>query len=135
MKFHYRPDLKKIGRNLRSSGNLAEALLWQELKAKKLRFQFLRQRPILDYVVDFYCEKLRLAIEIDGISHGNKIENDTFRQRSIESEGIRILRFLDSDVRHNIEGVVQAIQENLNPPSTKKRAPPFPKEEPKILRF
>ena len=113
MKLHYRSDLKKIGRSLRSAGNLAEALLWRELKAKKLGVQFLRQRPILDYVVDFYCEKLRFAIEIDGISHDSKIEKDIIRQRALESEGIRVLRFLDSDVRRNMEGVVQAIQEKI----------------------
>lgn len=50
MKLHYRPGLRKVGRNLRSSGNLAEVLLWNELKAKKLGVQFLRQRPILEYV-------------------------------------------------------------------------------------
>lgn len=111
MKLHYRSELKKVGRSLRSVGNLAEALLWRELKAKKLGVQFLRQRPISDYVVDFYCEKLRLAIEIDGISHDSKIEQDIFRQRVLESQGVRVLRFLDSDVRHNMESIVRAIRE------------------------
>lgn len=136
MKLHYRPELRKVARTLRSSGNLAEALLWKELKAKRLGVQFLRQRPVLNYVVDFYCEKLGLAIEVDGISHDAKIEKDVLRQRMLEAEGVRVLRFLDSDVRYNMESVVRAIQENLNPPPRPPAggsAPPFRKEEPNAL--
>ncbi len=135
MKLHYRSDLKKVGRILRSSGNLAEALLWKELKARKLGVQFLRQRPILTYVVDFYCEKLRLALEIDGATHNGKIDKDIQRQKAIECEGIRFLRFLDSDVRHNMEGVLRTIEDVLNPPPRKTSAPPFTKEEPNTLHF
>ena len=113
MKIHYRSDLKKIGRSLRSAGNLAEALLWKELKAQKLGVQFLRQRPILNYVVDFYCEKLKFAIEIDGVSHDSKVEQDIVRQRTIESEGIRVLRCMDNDICHNMDSVVRTIKESI----------------------
>ena len=65
----YNPRLKQFGRNLRSHGQISEAMLWKCLKSKQTGYIFLRQRPILNYIADFYCCKLRLVIEIDGASH------------------------------------------------------------------
>ena len=110
MKLHYRSGLKRIARNLRAAGNLAEALLWKELKAKKLGVQFLRQRPLGNYIVDFYCHSSNLAIEIDGISHDGKIEADAARQKSIESLGVYMVRFLDCEVRQNLDAVLHEIK-------------------------
>ena len=72
---------------------------------------FHRQKPIGNYIVDFFCNDLMLAIEIDGISHNEKIDQDIKRQKQIESFGISFLRFNDLDVKKNIEGVVMAIGE------------------------
>jgi very-short-patch-repair endonuclease len=56
MKIYYDPKLKKLSRELRKSGNLSEVLLWEQLKAKKMRgYQFMRQKPIGNYIVDFFC--------------------------------------------------------------------------------
>ncbi len=107
----YNPKLKKIARNLRKQGILSEVLLWKELKGKKLGYDFHRQKPIDEYVVDFYCADLDLIIEIDGSSHNAKYEKDIERQQKLESFGLQFLRFYDGDVRFNLEGVVQSIKD------------------------
>ena len=111
MKLHYNPKLKALARDLRKAGNVAEVLLWKELRARKLGVQFLRQRPIGNYVVDFYCHTLNLAIEIDGVSHDSKIEKDIVRQNVLESQGVQFLRFNDKDVRYNLDSVLREIKE------------------------
>jgi len=66
----YRKELKSLARKLRKNSTLSEVLLWIEIKNKQLEgFQFHRQVPMLDYIVDFYCHELKLVIEIDGDSH------------------------------------------------------------------
>ena len=74
-------------------------------------FDFHRQKPIDKYIVDFFCSKLNLIIEIDGESHNYKYDIDKVRQRRLEMLGFHFLRFLDSDVKHNMEGVLLAIEE------------------------
>ncbi len=73
-------------------------------------YDFHRQKPIGNYIVDFFCSDLMLAIEIDGISHDEKNNKDIKRQKQIENLGISFLRFNDIDVKKNIEGVVVAIE-------------------------
>ncbi len=108
----YDPKLKRRASALRKSGNLAEVLLWQQLKGRQLRgYDFHRQKPIGRYIVDFYCPSLQLAIEIDGISHADREESDRRRQLELEEMGVRLLRFYDCDVRNNLEGVLLAIEE------------------------
>ena len=66
MKIHYNPKLKYHARELRKKGVLSEVLLWNHLKGRKMRgCQFMRQKPVGDYIVDFYCNKLKLVIEIE----------------------------------------------------------------------
>ena len=82
MKIHYNPKLKALSRGLRKKGTLSEVLLWNVLKGKKIKgYQFMRQKPIGDFIVDYYCSKLKLVIEIDGISHNDKSEYDRIRQQ------------------------------------------------------
>jgi very-short-patch-repair endonuclease len=92
-------------------------LLWKEIKGKKLGVQFLRQRPIGNYIVDFYCSKLNLAIEIDGVSHDAKTESDETRDKILEKSGIKIIRFRDIDIKTNLESVVRKIEECIKNPS------------------
>ena len=67
MKIHYNHYLKQKSRDLRNNGTFSEVLLWSELKSGKVMgYQFMIQKPNLKYVVDFYCSKLKLVIEIDG---------------------------------------------------------------------
>lgn len=73
MKIYYDPELKKLSGKLRNQSTLSEVLLWRRLRARQiLGCQFARQKPIKNYIVDFYCSKLQLVIEIDGCSHGNE---------------------------------------------------------------
>jgi len=111
MKIYYDRKLKVLSRNLRNNSTLSELLLWNQLKARKMRgYQFMRQKPIGDYIVDFYCSKLKLVIEIDGESHGQKTAKDIVRQQKLESLGLSVLRFYDLDVKRNIDGVLKAIE-------------------------
>ncbi len=73
-------------------------------------YQFMRQKPIDNFIVDFYCSKLKLIIEIDGESHENKLDCDIVRQRKLEKMGLHFLRFLDIDVKKNMEGVLLQIE-------------------------
>ena len=111
MKIHYDPKLKALSRELRKKGTLSEFLLWNVLKGKKIKgYQFMRQKPIGDFIVDFYCSKLKLIIEIDGISHNEKSASDRIRQQKLESLGLSILRFYEWDVKKDIHAVVQVIE-------------------------
>jgi very-short-patch-repair endonuclease len=106
----YRQDLRLKARHLRNNNTLSEVLLWQEIKDRKiLGLQFHRQVPMLNYIVDFYCRELKLAIEIDGDSHEYKIGYDKMRQQELETYGISFLRFDDLDVKKNIRYVLDEI--------------------------
>ena len=110
--YPYNPKLKELARQLRNNATLAEVLLWQQLKNKQmLGYDFHRQKPILNYIVDFFCHELALAIEIDGISHDSELAiiKDQQRQTDIESLNINFLRFSDEDVKKNLEGVLITI--------------------------
>jgi very-short-patch-repair endonuclease len=106
----YNPKLKPLARELRNKSTLSEVLLWNQLKNRQVKgYKFLRQKPIDNYIVDFFCYDLMLAIEIDGTTHDHKISEDATRQQHIESLGITVLRFLDTDVKRNLEGVIESI--------------------------
>jgi very-short-patch-repair endonuclease len=108
----YNPKLKQIARTLRNNMTLSEILFWKEIKGKKvLGYDFHRQKPIDEYIVDFYCPKLKLVIEIDGDSHDGKEETDLIRQKKLESKGLTVLRFWDNDVRVNVDGIVGQLKE------------------------
>jgi very-short-patch-repair endonuclease len=111
MKIYYDPKLKELSRELRKSGNLSEVLLWEQLKARKMKgYQFMRQKPIGNYIVDFFCSKLKLVIEIDGENHNQKLEKDRLRQQKLESLGLSFLRFYDLDVKNDLNGVIRVIE-------------------------
>ena len=91
---------------------LSEILLWKEIKGKKvLGYDFHRQKPIDEYIVDFYCPKLKLVIEIDGDSHEGKEEVDLIRQKKLESIGLTVLRYWDFELRANVDGIVGQLKE------------------------
>jgi very-short-patch-repair endonuclease len=106
----YRKDLKVKARELRKNSTLSEILLWREIKERKLLgFQFHRQVPILDFIVDFYCHELKLAIEIDGSSHYYNYKYDVSRQSEIEKYGIHFIRFDDLEVKKNLPNVLKTL--------------------------
>ena len=107
----YNPALKEKARQLRNDSTKTEILLWTFLKGRQLRgYDFHRQKPIDEYIVDFFCSELMLAIEIDGVSHIGKEMYDTERQNRLEKLGVRFLRFKDDDVFYNCDYVVKEIE-------------------------
>jgi very-short-patch-repair endonuclease len=113
----YDKDLKQFSRDLRNHSTYGEVLLWMELRAGKLKgYKFNRQKPLDKYIVDLYCKRLNLVIEIDGESHlsGEARLKDEKRQKVLEKFGLRFLRFDDWDVRNKMEMVLQRIVEFMD---------------------
>ena len=109
----YNPKLKQRAKDLRNDSTLSKVLLWKYLKGKQIKgYDFHRQKPIDNYIVDFFCPELMLALEIDGVSHIGKEKDiyDEERQKLLESFGVKFLRFNDIDVKKNIEGVLMKIE-------------------------
>ena len=108
---NYNQNLKPFARRLRNEGTKGEAILWlNALKARKMYgYQFNRQYPIGNYIVDFICRKLNLIVEIDGNSHFLKSAEDRKRQDYLEGLGYLILRFSEGEVIHRLDDVVGQI--------------------------
>jgi len=124
----YDPKLKSLAKALRKNMTLSEVLLWKELKGKQLLgYDFDRQKPINNYIVDFYCKELQLAIEIDGESHSYEDVqiNDNRRQLQLESLGVNFIRFDDLEVKTNIDWVIEEIQNWIH----RRRPTPNPSQE------
>ena len=107
----YNPKLKEYAKQLRNNSTLSEVLLWQKIKNKALGVQFHRQVPLKEYIVDFYCHELMLAIEIDGDSHLYKYNYDKKRQGELENLGITFLRFSDFEVKQNMFSVALTLEQ------------------------
>lgn len=77
-----------------------------------LGFQFLRQRPVENYIADFLCKELHLIIEVDGITHHNEKqwEKDIIRQEKLQELGFTVLRFSDNEVMHDLRNVESSIE-------------------------
>ena len=110
----YNNNLTKLARANRRAGNLSEALLWNELKHSKMGVRFTKQKPIGNYIADFYCEEKKLVIEIDGWSHDNKYEYDQERDRYMKSLGIHVLRIEDIDVKRDMSNILLWIKNNID---------------------
>ena len=106
----YNPKLKTLARQLRNNSTLSEVLFWQNIKGKSYGYEFHRQVPIDEFIVDFYCHELKLAIEIDGNTHDYNFDNDEKRQEKIESLGITFIRFRDIDVKRKMNDVFRALE-------------------------
>ena len=117
----YNPLLKERARELRKNMTPGEVTLWKHLKGKQMcGYDFDRQRPIDQFIVDFYCKKLMLAIEIDGSSHDSPEaqKRDAERQGRLESLGVRFLRFREEKVCGELEGVLRVIEDWVKSQST-----------------
>ncbi len=111
----YNPKLKEFARDLRNNSTLSEVLLWRKLKGSQMGgYDFHRQKPIDNYIVDFFCSELMLAIEIDGRSHDYKVTGDRERQNKLESLGIHFLRFADYEVKKDMNAVLKVIEAKIN---------------------
>jgi very-short-patch-repair endonuclease len=111
----YNKNLKELAKSLRNNLTEAEQRLWTRLRLKHLGYVFYRQKPIGDYIVDFYCPKARLVVEVDGGRHFTEdiVNNDRVRDEYMRSLGLSVLRFSSSDVLKNTDSVAEAIYKIL----------------------
>lgn len=111
-------------RRLRRDATYVERLLWRALRERCPRWKFRRQHPIGERIADFACPAQKLAIELDGGQHGDQLEADTIRSAEIARHGYRVIRFWNSDVIENIEGVLETILHELERPTSPRPSPP-----------
>jgi very-short-patch-repair endonuclease len=109
-KQHIQPQMQKRAVELRRNMTPAEQKLWLRLRGGRLEgFHFRRQQIIDAYIVDFYCHKSRLVVELDGSSHLDRQEYDLQRDKDLNPRGLRVLRFFNTDVNKDIETVLGVI--------------------------
>jgi very-short-patch-repair endonuclease len=117
--FHlpYNPDLIKRAKWLRKNMTLAEKKLWYNF-LRKYSMKIFRQRPIDHFIVDFYCPKVMLVIEIDGDDHhsDDRIEYDRERTSILEGYGLRVIRFKNEEVLNQFRDVCRKLEGFFAPP-------------------
>ncbi|MGE0018810.1 MAG: endonuclease domain-containing protein [Draconibacterium sp.] len=109
---HYNRNLKPFARNLRNNSTLAEVILWDKiLKRKQLRgYPFLRQRPVGNYIVDFFSKELKLIIELDGEIHKFQKSKDKKREEELIQFGFSIIRFDNEDILNGLPNVIRTLE-------------------------
>jgi very-short-patch-repair endonuclease len=92
-----------------------ERLLWQCLRGEQLGVKFRRQHGIGDYIVDFYCSEKGFVVEVDGDSHftDDAVAYDAVRDAFLMSLGLRVMRFTNQQVMHELESVCNMIRQHL----------------------
>ena len=108
----YNPKLKEFAKKLRNNSTNSEIHLWHYLKGKQLSdYSFHRQKPLLNYIADFYCHHLKLVIELDGYTHQfeQTYKKDNYKQDKLEAIGLTVLRFSDDEVLNQTQGVITVI--------------------------
>ena len=112
----YNKSLKQFSRTLRSNMTDAEQHLWFRLRNKQLNgVQFYRQKPMLSFIVDFYCPRAKLVIELDGAQHleAEHQIKDALRDEELSKLGIKVMRFDDRQVLTETEAVVEVIYDEV----------------------
>ncbi len=121
-------DLKNFARAMRTSATDAESLMWRLLRNRQIAgAKFRRQHAIGRYILDFYCDELRIAIELDGGQHADQVGYDTQRTAWLAERGIRVLRFWNNDVLNNTEGIFDVVYRTLS-----EARPPSPQPSPAL---
>ena len=112
-KIFNRYNRRSIRKNLRNKLTFYEIILWSKLKNRQINNRkFRRQHGIGNYIVDFFCPELKLVIEVDGANHSfdEKSEQyDTERKKYIESQGIKVIRFGNNEIKDNLIGVLEVV--------------------------
>ncbi len=114
--FEYNRELKSFSRDLRINMTPAETKLWGCIRREKIHgVKFYRQKPILNYIADFYAHEPKLIIECDGSQHYEEehIISDYERDKAIEQLGIKVLRFDNQEIMNNTDAVMQVIWETV----------------------
>jgi very-short-patch-repair endonuclease len=109
----YNTNLKAIARKLRNESTPGEILLWKELSNKKFfGYDFHRQKPLLNYIVDLYCYELELVIEIDGMYHNNEEQfiKDNLRDSELKEHGLTIIRFTELEIKNDMINVFRTLE-------------------------
>ncbi|MGV7122516.1 endonuclease domain-containing protein [Sphingopyxis sp. 550A] len=111
----FRPRETLKAQRLRRETTPAERILWRAISRRQLEgWKFSRQMPIGPYVADFLCREARLVVELDGISHDARQEEDRRRDGYMRRQGYQTARFANADVFTNLEGVLMTILSALN---------------------
>jgi very-short-patch-repair endonuclease len=111
----YFEDLRYLAKKNRHNKTDTESVVWRQiLKNRRTGYQFLRQKPINRFIIDFYCSKLLLAIEIDGGIHDKRKAYDEGRDQILESMGIKTLRINNEEVKENIVMVNKKIMNMIS---------------------
>lgn len=127
---NYNKDLKTFAREKRNDSTFGEVLLWKNLLSKrKTGYQFNRQFPINNYIVDFISRELKLVIEVDGYSHKFKVDEDNLRDKVLNSLEFKVLRFTEHDVKYNFANVTRAVNIFISEFEENKTIPCFTKGE------
>ena len=102
---------QKRAKQLRREMTLPEILLWRALQQRPAGLRFRKQHPAGEYVLDFFCPRFKLAVEVDGEAHerGNRPERDAVRDAWVRAQGVRTLRIPAAEVMHDLEAVVRHI--------------------------
>lgn len=108
----YNPKLTERAKDFRNNMTITEKTLWTDF-LKNHKYRFRAQKQIDNYIVDFYCSRHKLIIEIDGEIHNSfeRLEYDEERTKVFESYGLRVVRFKNEDVIYNFEDVCKKINE------------------------
>ncbi len=117
-KIFNKKSLLNFRRKLREQSTRAEDILWYRLRNSELGYKFRRQHSIGDYIVDFYCVPLKLVIELDGLTHEDEAvcERDFQKEAYLKAQGCIVLRFDDSEVRNNLEQILEVIYQECHKP-------------------
>ena len=113
----FNPKIMDFVKTLRKNMTKEEKKLWYDF-LRDFEYKFTRQKPIDNYIVDFYCAKEKLAIEIDGSHHYTEdgMGYDSVRSETLEAYGIKVIRFSNTDIKDNFEGVCEVIKEQFSSP-------------------
>ena len=114
MKYNHNKSLVNIGKTLRKNMTKEERRLWYDfLRGYPIRF--LRQKIIGNYIVDFYCAKANLIIELDGSQHyeENAVSRDNERTEYLESQGLKVIRIPNNEINNNFCGVCEFIDNEI----------------------
>ena len=109
----YNPRLKELARQLRNNMTKAEILLWLQLKGKQMRgYDFHRQKPLDEFIADFFCHELMLVIEVDGYSHtiAEVIDKDDIKDQRLTDLGIHVMHIDDHEIFTNMNNVLRQIE-------------------------
>ena len=130
----YKSNLKYKARQLRKNMTESERLLWSRLRGKRLLgMQFYRQKPIGEYIVDFFAPRTKLVVEVDGSQHmeGKQAQKDDKRDKYLAAVGLKVLRFNSREVLEETDAVVEVIYHSMTERLIGEIPldPPFPKGE------